>query len=533
MEKLKRPAQSAHRRMYGFYFQEIEPTAIDTPFGQYKGGYVPAIADGDASVDGTLRADQQALEQQSSSAMFPTTGRGFTKSRSEEYATPLALDLMMIPAHMDKVLRFTHVNPAVRQTARIVNNSKFRMAMNEVSPGVIENMMIPWLQRAAMQSVEAKPTTPAGRALSGVFREIRRRVGVHTMFMNIVNTAQQVTGFSSAMVLVKPARLKSSLIRFARMGEGAAMREEAANLSLFMEDRIKNSSREMHGRIEEAIVKPGKLGQIQAKANEYGYILQQGAQNLVDVVVWHAAYDQAIANGMDQTGAVREADSVIRRSMGSFAPEDVSLAESGPAFVRLFTMFYSYFNGQANLVGGELQTIMRTYGYNGAPRAFAVYMFGLAIPAIVGEAIVLAGRGELDDEDDDGYLDDLMSLFFGSQARYLAGMVPGIGQASTAAMNYFNGKPYDDRLSTSPAIPAVERVLSAPSSVYNAVVEGKNPKRAVQDGLAALGLILGVPTGQLAKSAGYLTDVSTGRQSPEGITDIIQGVVSGRDGTGQ
>lgn len=533
MEEIKRPAQSAHRRMYGFYFQEIQPTPLETPFGQYKGGYVPAIVDGDASVDGTLRADQQALEQQNSSAMFPTTGRGFTKSRSEGYATPLALDLMMIPAHMDKVLRFTHLNPAIRQTARIVNNAEFRIAMNEVSPGIVENMIIPWLQRTAMQAVEARPTTPAGRAMSAVAREIRRRVGVHTMFLNVVNTVQQVTGFSSALVLVKPGRLKAALVRFARMGEGNAMREEASALSLFMDDRIKNSSREMHGRIQEAIVKPGKLGLIQSKANEYGYVLQQGAQNVIDVIVWHAAYDQAVANGMDQADAVREADSVIRRTMGSFAPEDVSVAETGNAFVRLFTMFYSYFNGQTNLVGGELQTVMRTYGYNGASRMFAIYMFGIAIPAIVGEAIVQAARGDLGDDDDDGYVDDIASLFFGSQVRYAAGMVPVAGQTFNAFINTWNDKPYDDRLSTSPAVPALERVIRAPVSIYSAVVEGRNASRGVQDGIVALGLILGIPTGQLVKTAGYAVDVSSGRQSPESAADVLQGIVSGRDGTGR
>jgi hypothetical protein len=531
MERLKRPAQSAHRKMFGFYFNEIEATPVETNFGTYRGGYVPAIADRDASVDGTLRADQQALQAQTSSAMFPTTGRGFTKSRSEGYTTPLALDLLMIPSHMDKVLRFTHIQPAIQQTQRIVNNVEFRTVINEVSPGIIENMVTPWLQRAAQQAVESQSTTPAGRAFSSVVREIRRRVGVHTMFLNIVNTAQQVTGFSSAMVLVKPGRLKSALVRFSS-GDAGDMRSEATELSRFMADRIDSSSREMQVRIQEAIVKPGALGVIREKADKYGYILQQGSQNVVDVIVWHAAYDQAVAGGMDQADAVREADSVIRRSMGSFAPEDISMVESGPAFIRLFTMFYSYFNGQANLVGGELQTIMRTYGYHGAPKMFAVYMFGIAIPGIVGEAIAQAARGELgDDDDDDGYMDEIAGLFFGAQARYASGMVPIAGQAFNAFINTWNDKPYDDRLSTSAAIPAIERVLKTPVSVYNAAVEGKSPSKAVQDSIISLGMILGIPTGQLAKSAGYAGSVAEGDSKPENAFDVLQGAISGRDGT--
>jgi len=530
MERMKRPAQSAHKRMYGFYFNEIEAAPVETPFGTYKGGYVPAIADRDASVDGTIRADQEALEGQNSAAMFPTTGRGFTKSRVEGYATPLALDIIMLPSHMDRVLRFIHINPAIRQTARIVGHRGFREAINEVSPGIIESMVTPWLQRTAQQAVETQTTSPAGRAFAGAAREVRRRVGTHAMFLNVVNTVQQVTGFSSAMILVKPGRLKSALIRFT-MGDGGTMREEATQLSRFMEDRIINSSREMHGRIQDAIVKPGAMGIIREKSDKYGYVLQQGAQNVIDVIVWHGAYDQAVANGMDQADAVREADSVIRRSMGSFAPEDISAAEGGNAFVRLFSQFYSYFNGQANLVFGELQTIMRSYGYQGAPKMFAVYMFGIAIPAIVGQAIVEAASGGMGDDDDDGYADELLGLLFGSQFRYVAGMVPGLGQGANVFLNTWNDKPYDDRLSLSPAATIGDAFIGAPKNIYKAVIGEGSTGKAAKDGIAALGLILGIPAGQLAKLAGYAGDVSEGRARPQSATDVMQGVLTGRDGT--
>lgn len=530
MESTKRPAQSTHKKIFGYYFKEVEPRPLVTPFGTYRGGYVPAIADKDASNDGQIRADQAALEQQQSSFMFPTTGAGFAKSRVENYRTPLSLNLMLLPAHMDKVLRFTHLDPAIRQTASLVGDRDLRASIDDFDKTILPNLVIPWLQRTAQQAVEGQPTTPAGRAASHVFRTIRKRVGLQTMFANVVNSVQQVTGFSSAMVLVKPGLVKSSMARFAK-GGAADMRAEAFDASKFMRERIENASRETQARIQDAITQPTALGDIKLWIERHGYFMQTGLQNFIDVIVWHAARDQASASGMSDADAVFEADSIIRRTMSAMDPESVSMFETGSSFTRLFTMFYSYFNGQANLVGGEMATAMRTMGWSGSGRMFFIYLFGLAIPAIVGEMIVQAARGDFGDDDDDGYGDDLAELFFGSQLRYLAGAVPAIGPMTMAGVNSFNSVPYDDRLSTSPVVSAAERAIRAPASIASAAFGRGDASRATGDGLTLLGLVTGIPTGWLVKVAGYGVDVAEGDAKPEGVVDVGQGLISGRDGT--
>lgn len=531
MDEIKRPAQSAHRKVFGFYFKEVEATPLDTPFGIFRGGYVPAVADIDASNDGQIRQDQQALEAQQTSFMFPTTGSGFTKSRVQNYTTPLSLNLMLLPAHMDKVLRFTHLNPVIRQTASLIAAGPLRASLDAMDKSIATDLIVPWLQRTAQQAVEAQPTTPSGRAASSIFRALRKRVGVHTMFGNLVNTAQQITGLSSAMVLVKPSRMRASLVRFAK-GGGDVMRQEASAASPFMRDRIENAGREITGRIQDAIVKPTVWSGVDGFFTKHGYVLQQAAQNLADVIAWHAGYDGAIASGMSPNEAVFEADSVIRRTMGDFSPENVSMFETGDAFKRLFTMFYSYFNGQANLVGGEMQTAMRTMGWGGSGRMFFIYLFGIAIPAIVGEAIVQAANGSLgDDDEDDGYADELAQMFFGSQLRYGAGMVPIAGQLTTTMLNRFNNQFYDDRLSTSPVVATTEKAIGAPAAVLDAVTGNGSARVAVVDGLALLSLVTGVPLGQLSKMAGYAVGTAEGYSHPTNALDVARGMISGRDGT--
>lgn len=529
MEALKRPAQGAHRKMHGYYFKEVEPAAVETPFGSYRGGYVPAIADPYASADAGIRQAAAALEQQHSAGMFPTVGAGFTKSRVQQYRTPLALNLMLLPSHMDKVLRFTHLEPVIRQTGALVTNRQLAGVIGAVNRDAVDSIILPWLQRTARQSVETPGMTEPGSKLNKFSRFMRKRVGLHTMALNIVNAAQQLTGISSAAVLVKPGRLKSAMGRFAK--QPGVMRQEAMDRSAFMRDRMDSSTRDTVSRIEEIIVQPTVQGEIGAFVDKHGYVLQQGFQNVVDVIAWHAALDQAVASGMTDADAIFEADSVIRRTQGSFNAEDVSLFESGTAFHRLFTMFYSYFNTQFNLLGGEAITTIRTMGWNGGPKLFSLYFFGLMIPGMVAEAIVQAARGELGDEDDDGYADDLVELFFGSQARFISGMVPVLGPLAIATINRFNNKFYDDRLSTSPVLSITEKALWAPFTAYDAAANDGSASKAVTDGLTLLGLIFGIPTGQLAKSAGYLVKIGEGDAQPENIGDVIKGLASGRDGT--
>src|SRR5699024_3686501 len=58
LDELKPAAQEAHRQMYGRYFDEITADEISTPFGAYRGGYVPATTDAFMVQDAALRAEQ-------------------------------------------------------------------------------------------------------------------------------------------------------------------------------------------------------------------------------------------------------------------------------------------------------------------------------------------------------------------------------------------------------------------------------------------------------------------------------------------
>jgi len=278
------------------------------------------------------------------------------------------------------------------------------------------------------------------------------------------------------------------------------------------------------------LLKPSKYDKLRDFAGKHGYFMQKGMQNLVDTIVWVGAYNQEMIVSKDEKSAVRAADSAVRQTQGSFSPEDVSRFETGNAFVRAFTMFYSYFNMQANLLGTEFTKIVREFGVKkGMGQLLYIYTFGFMIPAVMAEIIVQAAGGFDDGDDDEWDQYDAMSLFFGSQARTALAMVPVAGPAALSAFNMWNKKPYDDRISTSPSISALEQTIRAPKSLYDAIAEDKSWKKAVRDTLTALGMITGLPLGQLGKPLGYAADVAQGKVEPQSAGDIARGVVSGKD----
>jgi hypothetical protein len=529
LEELKPMAQKAHKKMYGHYFNEITAKPIETPFGSYRGGYFPAVADPFLNTDAAAREERDIIENNDNSFMFPTTGRGFTKAREEAYTPKLSMDLRLVPQHIDKVLRFAHIEPQVKAVGRLIVDRSFRASLDAVDQTAGNDMLVPWLQRAAQQSTAVPSKTRAGKAMDSVAKAMRSRAGLQAMVLNVVNTVQQFTGYSLAGVKVKPRHLRKGILTYIK--SPAQVGEDVASKSEYMRTRLTGEAQEITRAIDDLVLNPNKFERLRDFSVRHGYVLQAGLQNAMDATVWIGAYNQAIEEGLKEKDAVRFADSTIRTTQGSINPEDISRIEGGTAFHRLFTQFYSYFNMQANLLGSEFAVIQREIGLKkGAGKLFYLYLIGFMAPAVVAELVVRAGAGKLDDDDDEEYIDDYLNIFFGSQFRLATAMFPAVGPAINSGVNRFNSKQYDDRIQTSPAISAIESTVAAPKSIYQAIANDGRKKTAIRDTLTAISMLTGVPVAPLGKPLGYLSDVAEGNADPTGPVDFTRGLITGRPG---
>lgn len=537
MEEMKPAAQKTHRDVFGRYFDEVTADAFKVKFKDgkeesYAGGYVPAIADSRIVSDAKTRA---ILEEETGSLanVMPTTSKGFTKSRVE-YNRPLLLDLRLLSQHIDKVLLFSHLEQPIRDVRRILASGTVSKPLNRIDPAAYDGLLTPWLNRAARQQVETAVSGSNG--MMRFFSVLRQRAGMAAMFANVSNTAQQLTGFSLALLKVKPVHLMGAMSQF--MHGPRDMAAAVAEASPYMSNRMENEVGAMTGAINDILLNPDLYDKAQEWASKHTYFLQSAVDNVMGPIIWTGSYNQAIETapaGLDDAElklyARRLADSAVRETQGSTLPEDVSRIETGNAFVRLFTQFAGYFNMQANILGTEFIKVAQDDIGIGKKfgRGFYVMLFGFLAPAWVATAIALAFRGGPDDEDKDGsYLDDWLLQTFGwGTVRSATAMVPVVGQTANAAMNKFNKKPYDDRISTGPAISMLESAAAAPGDIYDLARGAGSGTKVVREVATLTTLLTGLPVTALARPLGFATEVGSGRASPAGPVDMARGAITG------
>lgn len=523
LEETKPLAQEAHRKVFGRYFAEVTANEFTTPFGVYRGGYAPAQTDSRLVGDAKLRELAEG-ENESMAYAFPSAPNGFTKSRVE-YNKPLLLDLRALAQHMDKVLLFSHMQPAISDARRLLTRKNVSYALDRIDPGAYEGMIMPWLNRSAKQIVE---TPVAGdRKLSRFLSAARSRAGMAMMMANLSNTVQQITGFSTAAIKVKPSLMLKAVGQFTASPK--EFKRAVVEASPFMKDRMLNELSSMNDVVEHILVDPTLLEKGQAWTQKHAYFLQSAVDNTMSPIIWTAAYNQAIEEGSEARDAVRFADGVIRQTQGSTLPEDVSRFETGPAVMRVFTQFVGYFNMMANTNATAMSQVVSEMGVKkGAGKLLYIALAGLLVPIWVAEAIAQAFRGGPGDEDDDGYMDDwLMAVFGLGTIRGLTATVPIAGQGAQMVVSRFNNNPADDKFSLSPAVSLIESAVGSPASVYKAIVDEGNAQKAVRDVAAAATLLTGLPFYAAARPVGYAAGVAQGKIEPTDAVDAVRGTVTG------
>jgi hypothetical protein len=528
-EEIKPIAQKAHRDLYGYYFKEVEATQFTNTFGTYRGGYVPAKTDAAIVRDAQRQAKAEELDADFRSSM-PSTGMGFTKSRVE-YNKPLSLDVRLMAKHIDDVLRFANIQPAIKDALRIVNNREFADKLNRIDPTVVEFMLLPWLNRTARQS-----TNEPGRnkAVDKFWRVLRSRTGLAIMFANLRNALQQVTGLFPSALKVSKGALKDSLLTYLASPQKTA--EAIAGLSPFMNERMHSQIFEIQDQMNDLLLNPNKFDKIQKWSQHHGYFLQSAFQNFVDIVTWNGKYNQVLSeigttlsDSEAQAEAIQQADAAVRSTQGSMSAEDVAAFEVGSPFYKTFVQFTGYFNMLANLNTDEYVKVLRDLGWRGNKgKLVSIYMLGFLAPTLVADAIARSlGAGW--DNDDDGYLDDVADWFFGSQVRAGAAMVPFGSAAYTALSAGFTDKTYDDRITSSPSVGSLEAsTVGVGKAIVNLASDDKELEgRNVRDVLTLITNATGVPVSVLGRPIGYQMEVERGKIEPTGAIDYMRGLITG------
>lgn len=542
LEGTKPIIQKAYFEYYGMYFKEIEATPFTLPLGAngqelaFRGGYVPAVADPDVHEDQVAFDKKELMDQADFFEMFPVTRPGFSHERTNA-TRPLRLNVGLVGSHIQKAMKFAMIAPAALQVQKILRDPAFKAAVNAVDRKAINEMFAPWLKRSVEQTV-GTPTTEFGRWLN----RMRGLAGMNLMAGNFVNALQQTTGLSVALSKVGVENITNAL--FTLMQSPRQVVKDVMEKSVFMKARLEDRAFEFQTELERIASPqdPKKLDQLRDFISSKAYILQTVTQQYVDVPVWLAAYNKAIAEGRPEEDAIGDADSAVRTTQSAFDPETVARVETGSPLWRSLLVFYNYFNMQLNLLGERWMVARQTKRYG---RFAADAVLVVVIPAILSEIMAGVFSGFDTGDDDDWDAVDSLNLMTSAVGRNIVAMIPMGGNvlnvfgtnlaksdvpgASEAARWIFGRNPYNDRLVSVPIMTLVEGAAKAPGQIFRAS-EGEGSARAATRGfLDLVAVATGLPAGSLKKPVGYAAGVASGEIEPEGPLDVIRGVISGKD----
>lgn len=561
LESTKEDAQKAYKNLYGYTFKEIEASPIQTPWGEYRGGYVPATTDKYLVADKATFDEIDQLTKTDSLSQMPVSNPGFTKTRASDYHEPLSFDMAIISNHISSVLRFCYIAPVAQDVAKLLINKDLKERIDSQDPTTMKDMLKPWLKRSYTQDVSDGKSGWISKKLN----ELRGIAGINIMMGHIVNALQQFTGFSIALTKVSGRNLIDAAGVFAR--DPRRVTEQITQLSPFMMSRLNDRAMEFQSQVykisstqDNRVTKQkGIFNKTVAAKAKYiqpvhdflmrkGYFLQSFCQIPIDAITWVGAYNQALQKGRTTEEAVLDADSVIRTTMSDFSPENVANVETGNALYRSFLVFYNYFNMQFNLLNERFHAdsmekkLIKRYGMYARDALLVV-----TIPSVVAKLIEAVVFGDPDTGDDDEFgMDDMLRMLASESFKNAVAIAPIAGQfintagaslakdqkggaVSDVAKFIWGTDPYVGRIMTAPAYGLIEgsgKAIQQTVEILND--EDVNARSYTRNMLDLLSVVTGLPLGFLKKPLGYMAGVEAGDIQPTDAGEFVQGVLSGK-----
>lgn len=527
-EGIKPEIQAAHRQQFGYYFDEVKASPVQTPFGSFKGGYVPArlaplSSEAAETVDLNLTLETSA---DSFNFAYPVAAKGFTMKREENFKKPLDMHLGNVMSHLAMTMKFVHLAEPTGQVARVLKNYDVQNALYVMDGHVLNKTLMPWLQRVVRQANE-EAVTPDMSYLAKIVRVLARRTGAQFIAYNIVNSAQNLTQIFPAMHKVGVGNTLRAFARY-MMNPNRFVRQ-LYDLSPLMVERNEYAANTAQMHVRDLLDPPKTWGAGDRWTERHGRFLQALTENMVGNITFAAAFDKALKQGMDDKTAVKYAESVVRTTQGDMTPAGLSALEAKSPFFKAFNQFMGYFNMMINLIVSEIKL------GGGASDYIRVYVFVYMLPMITANMIAAALRGDWPEEDTDDENNSLADewvweMFLLPQLKGVIPMTPVVGgylsqglDASLRLMGIDTGA--QDRYNNAPFAGTLAKSASAIESVPNAIFGDGDASKAVSDFSTLMGMVTGLPLQQtVGKPLGYTTNVLEGDKEER---NILQGVAAG------
>lgn len=413
--------------------------------------------------------------------MSSKTNQGTSTQRLQGVKLRPRLDLGVFSETVAESVHDLAYREAVADTMRMLNDRGIQSAIKSAQGVPAYRALV-----TRVREVAAPPRNPSGfieKSLS-----VARKNTVVTMMSGVKTALQNFTGLFPAMAKVSPALLMREVATFysPQMIERTRF---AMEQSAYMRGRFDHFDRDLQDMARQLTVD--------------GHILPSnavflGLMGIVDrgvtVPVWNAAFTDGMHKfGNDNAKAVDYADHIVRQTQGSGREVDLAQIMAGHGawgqLKKVFTMFYSYFNGQLGLlvtVGAVDKHEAKTNPALATAKFTAQFIAIVALPAILSD-VLMHGLG--DDDDPEEQAKHWAKVF----ARYGAAMFPLLRDLVGGLISvYAPDSTYHAGFKLSPIESAVESAIKAPGAIYD-IFTGEGTDSDTRTAIMGTSVVFGLP----------------------------------------
>lgn len=431
--------EGLYKRLSGTPPKKVDPDPFVTPLGRtMRGGYYPMIADADLNIKASQREDAKNVQEMfGGNAFRPSTRNGHAKERTDFGGQRVAFSLDGLVRHLDQITHDIYLREAVIDVDRLLQNERIQNIIIRALGKEQYDQMRPWLASVAGQ----RPYSYDG--IQRVAKFLRKNATVAIMGWKSTVFLSQYAGLLNVVPYLEnkglagktgkgkaSARLLLNLMR--SMGESRVVLSPKGKKTKLIEEKSLEMRDRRHNFVQEVtdISHHFGFGRYISKWQEALMYFTALADYHVSSAAWLTAYDLALEEGKTERAAIDLADSIVRLSQGSGKEKDLSAAQRGDEWKRMWIMFFSYMNLNYNQIvssGKGLKTGKRRGKFLGEMAFFWFF------PVVAAE--LMAGRGPDDDEDE-----SVPAWAAKKIVEHPAGMFPGIRDIVAAAQDDY-GRP--------------------------------------------------------------------------------------------
>ncbi|MBK7550020.1 MAG: hypothetical protein IPI20_20555 [Rhodoferax sp.] len=512
---IKFKADTMYRSLTGGVAPEnIAIRPVDTPHGQFKGGYYPIIYHAEMEGKSKTLMGRDPLEQDN--FVRATTPAGYTKTRTG-YAAPMALELDAMPGRIGQMLHDIALRPAVLNAAKVFYDHDVRSAIRAHFGAEYRDELVPYLRGVANASnYESKAQTVMNQASEFIRQNmITTLVGLNPG--TVMKHGPTAAVLSIREVGAEPMAKAVRGLFSVNEATGDSNWHFAIQNSLELQRRDRNWAETLYGSATGVLAPGDKLTPWRQKIMEWSSKPVALSDMISAVPTWLAKYEGERANGASHGDAVYEADRAVRRAHGSTAitTRTAMMRNANPWMVSIYNFFSDVMNRQMETVwkAGETKDLVKKGEWGAAAKtvpALTASLFAYAIwPAIV-ETYVSPHPHK---DDDSWVKKSAVSMGFALGSSWVGvrdiasamamGRDPQFGLTGTAYQTMVNT--FKDLAKNEP---------------FNKEHAGK----ILQDAGIMVGGLTGMLPAQVSKAGRFMFDVSTGKENPRNTWQWLTGL---------